>query len=386
MQHRTLVRNLEGPRLFENFLISAVAAILAIRGFLHVAGYPRMGGDVLHVAHMLWGGLLMSVAILALLIFLGPGVRSLAAVVAGLGFGTFIDELGKFITRDNNYFFEPTFALIYVVFILMYVAFQALQAGDLAGHEQVANALELSHEAVRGDLDETKRQRALDLLEQSGAPGVVGEALRHALAAAETVEPGGPGPVERVKAAVKHLYGALVNRWWFSGAVIGFFIAHSVVMLGKTLVTVEGAWPLVALLSLALVLVPAVLRSYRSREGGRRRRLTVSALLLGALVLGLLLSYPRLPALSFYGWGELVFSLVPALLVVAGVIRMRESRLAAYAHFKQAVLVLIFVAQFFAFYEAQLLALLGLVANIVVLATLRYMIRAEARLQHAVAL
>ena len=303
----------------------------------------------------------LSVAILALLSFLGPVVRSLAAVVAGVGFGTFIDELGKFITHDNNYFFEPTFALIYVVFILMYVAFQAVQARVLTAHEQVANALELSHEAVRGDLDESERQRALDLLDNSEAPGVVGEALRRALAAVETVEPGGPGPVERAKSAVKHLYGALVNRWWFTSAVIGFFIAHSIVMLGKAVVTVEGAWPLVALLSLALLLVPAVLRSYRNPEGaGRRRRLAVSALLLAAFGLGVLLSYPRLPALTFYGWGELVFSLVPALLVVAGVIRMRESRLAAYAHFKQAVLVLIFVAQFFAFYEAQLLALVGL--------------------------
>jgi len=57
VQHRILVCNLEGPRLFENFLISAVAAILAIRGFLHVAGYPRVGDDALHIVHMLWGGL-----------------------------------------------------------------------------------------------------------------------------------------------------------------------------------------------------------------------------------------------------------------------------------------------------------------------------------------
>jgi len=33
----------------------------------------------------------------------------------------FIDELGKFITSDNNYFFQPTISLIYIVFIIIFL-------------------------------------------------------------------------------------------------------------------------------------------------------------------------------------------------------------------------------------------------------------------------
>jgi hypothetical protein len=53
------MRNLDADEFFESFLISAVATILGIRGFLHLSGYPMVGGESLHIAHMLWGGVLM---------------------------------------------------------------------------------------------------------------------------------------------------------------------------------------------------------------------------------------------------------------------------------------------------------------------------------------
>lgn len=56
------------------------------------------------------------VDLILLLAILGGRIRSTAAIIGGLGFGKFIDELGKFITSDNNYFFQPTVAINYAIF------------------------------------------------------------------------------------------------------------------------------------------------------------------------------------------------------------------------------------------------------------------------------
>src|ERR1700687_3584082 len=84
-------RNLDAGQLLETFLVSAVAAFLGVRFFLGVTGYPRLGGGGLHISHMLWGGALMVAAVLLLLGYLGERIRRAAAVLAGIGFGLFID-------------------------------------------------------------------------------------------------------------------------------------------------------------------------------------------------------------------------------------------------------------------------------------------------------
>src|ERR687883_1343510 len=82
-------RDFEAGAYLQGFLVAAVAAILLTRLFLGLMGFPRLGGGGLHIAHMLWGGLLMLVALVLVLVYLGLRVLRLAAVVAGAGFGTF---------------------------------------------------------------------------------------------------------------------------------------------------------------------------------------------------------------------------------------------------------------------------------------------------------
>ena len=59
-------------------------------------------------------------AIGLVLSYIGPKVRRTAAVLGGVGFGFFVDELGKFITSDNDYFFKPAAGVIYMVFVLLF--------------------------------------------------------------------------------------------------------------------------------------------------------------------------------------------------------------------------------------------------------------------------
>jgi hypothetical protein len=84
-------RAVEIGELQDTFLISAVSMILIIRLQLWATNYPQLGGGKLHIAHLLWGGLLMLVAIGLLVTFVDRRWRHPAAVIGGAGFGFFID-------------------------------------------------------------------------------------------------------------------------------------------------------------------------------------------------------------------------------------------------------------------------------------------------------
>ena len=115
------IRDPLASSLTEIWVVSAVVTILAIRGYLELTGYPQVGGGTLHIAHMLWGGLGMVVGFGMVMIFAHPVWKPIAAMIAGAGFGCFIDELGKFITQDNDYFYQPTIALIYAIFVVFFL-------------------------------------------------------------------------------------------------------------------------------------------------------------------------------------------------------------------------------------------------------------------------
>lgn len=107
--------------------MAAVAAVLVLRATLAALGFPQIGGGGLHIAHMLWGGLGMLAAIALLLIYWNPSLRRVTAILAGLGFGVFIDELGKFLTSDNDYFFKPTVALLYILFVSLFLGLRSFE-------------------------------------------------------------------------------------------------------------------------------------------------------------------------------------------------------------------------------------------------------------------
>ncbi|MBA3489486.1 MAG: hypothetical protein H0T78_08065 [Longispora sp.] len=143
-----LPRDAQASTQLTVFIVLTVATILITRGGLAAAGYPSIGGSRLHIAHVLWGGLLMLLAMVVQLSFIGPVVKPIAAVFGGIGFGLFIDEVGKFVTRDNDYFYRPAVAIIYVTIVALILATHFMhRSRPLQASERLANAV---YQAVTG--------------------------------------------------------------------------------------------------------------------------------------------------------------------------------------------------------------------------------------------
>src|SRR3981081_3439709 len=209
------IRNLDAGQLLETFLVSAVAAFLGVRFFLGVTGYPRIGGGGLHIAHMLWGGGLMLVGILLLLSYLGARIRRVAAVIAGLGFGLFIDELGKFITSDNNYFYRPAIALIYVVFVLLFLWWRPVERLRVWDEQTyLANALMLLQDAALHDLDPAEKYHLIRWLRHRGGAGtsLLGN-IEQVVAARRPDLPGRNAFGVQVRRIQKRIESGLRSRW-----------------------------------------------------------------------------------------------------------------------------------------------------------------------------
>ncbi|MGZ3600650.1 MAG: hypothetical protein ACXVCO_08010 [Ktedonobacterales bacterium] len=332
----SLVRNMAMGQFLETFLVAAVTAILAIRAFLAATGYPRLGGGGLHIAHMLWGGLLMLLALVLLLAFLGRRIQALAALIGGVGFGTFIDELGKFITSDNNYFFQPTIALIYMLFVLLFLTFRALEyRQQFTPQERLANALDLVRDVALRQTTQADRAMAEQLLHDSTLPEPLRAALSRLLEQVEVVQPTSTSRLEQMRLQLQQRYRRLIQSPKFVRLLIGCLVLYAILFV---LVLVLGG------LGVAL----------RDPLGVWRQR-TLMTVDLCLLVSG---------------------SLVGSMLVL-GAVALPQSRLRAYRWFKRAVLLSLLFVQVMLFYQQQLAALGWLALNLVLWSALNAMIAEE---------
>jgi hypothetical protein len=322
---RFALRSADLGRRLDLFLVCAIGSVIGNRVFLIITGYPQLGNGTLHISHAIWGAGMMAVAIIFAVSFLAPNNRTFIAFIGGCGFGWFIDELGKFITRDVNYFFQPTIALIYIVFIAMYLVFRGIQRRALGPDEAVLNALEALKSAAIGQLSDPRRAAALNLLDETSADGALSQQVRALLADEECLPAPNPNRFERAGRAVRAWYLGLTTHHWFTRAVTWWFV-----VIG----------------SLQLVVAVALSADHRGIKG-------------------------------FEEWAIVVSSGVSGALIIVGVVRLRHHRVSAYRWFERGILVQIFVTQVFEFAQEQLAGVFGLAFNILLWVALRSMIRAE---------
>ena len=149
-------------------LMSFGGSIMVTRIFLQLTGYPKVGSGELHIAHVLWGGLILFIAALLPLIYANRWVYSLGAALSGIGVGLFIDEVGKFITINNDYFYPPAAPIIYALFlltVLVYLRVRRPPAWD--ARQELYNVLDGITEILDQDLqaqEQTDLQNRLKLI------------------------------------------------------------------------------------------------------------------------------------------------------------------------------------------------------------------------------
>jgi hypothetical protein len=320
------------PLLLERFLVAAVVAVLLIRGWLALTGYPQIGGHGLHIAHMLFGGIGMLIALLASLTFLGPGTREITAIVGGAGFGTFIDELGKFVTSDNDYFYRPTVSMIYIIFVVLFLVAERLSRQVQLTHDDyLAQALDvLSGDVVQG-FPARDREVVRQLLAKSDPNNPLVPALRRALAKLAITPDPAPSRMDQIAERVSRSYDWVVGQRWFLRLVL--FVAGLLTLYGLREITITiRAEP-----------EPHGINAYIDTNGGL-----------------LVLAY-----------------VASAALLIVGLFSLRRSLLIAYRWFRRAVLVSLLLTQPLAFYQDEWSALIGLVFNLVLMSALEFGIGQE---------
>lgn len=337
-------RNANMGQLHLTFFVTAITTELCIRTQLYLTNYPQLGGHGLHIAHLLWGGLFMLAALAILLSLLGRRARQVAALVGGVGFGFFIDELGKFVTADNNYFYKPAAGIIYLIFIGLYLGSRAYQRHrGLDAAERVRNAVELIGEATRGPFKVEYRDQALGLLADVPSTHPLRDPLVALAEDIDTAPNSDPPWYRRLADAVGARYTRWTERGWF----------HRIVLV------VFAAWALAGIFLVLGLVLSLTFSDHAARAEFER---------------------DSFGHLNFLNLASLVSIGVSSAMVAFGLVRLaRRQRLAAYAWFTRALLVSIFVTRVFTFVESQFGAVFGLAIDLLLLISIQLMAAQERR-------
>lgn len=206
------------------------------RVFLVLTGYPQVGSGTFHIAHTVWGGLLLIIATVVPLLYMDRGSHAVSAVLGGIGAGLFFDEVGKFITRNNDYFYPLAGTIVFAVILgLAIVAHYAARQVARSPDGLLPPAQPPAASATSGDLEQVEQQRLLNGLAEleaaAGRPDIAtlaGE-LRLALIGARSwSQPAAPSLIDRfvmklARVEARLLPGPVLRRLIVLGVMLTVF-------------------------------------------------------------------------------------------------------------------------------------------------------------------
>jgi hypothetical protein len=149
-----LIRRKDATQYLENVIVSFAITLLGVRLFLELTGYPQIASGGLHIAHVLWGGVLLFAGSLLALVYRNRPLLVVSSLLTGAGWGLFVDEVGKFITADYDYFFRPAAPIIYIIFLLLWLlALRARRYRPQRESDEIYGILDDLEEVIEASVD-----------------------------------------------------------------------------------------------------------------------------------------------------------------------------------------------------------------------------------------
>ncbi|AVM00546.1 hypothetical protein C6V83_09955 [Gordonia iterans] len=233
-----MIRRSDGGVLVETFVVLGILTILVTRAYLAATGYPQVGGATLHIAHALWGGAGMTAALAIGFTFTGRRARWAAVLVGGIGFGLFLDEVGKFVTKTNDYFYAPSVAIMYVVIVVLLLINRVIQDSHRRSPaECLVEAVETTGDALVSGITAAHRRHIRDLLDTAAQNGDAVAATRVA-ALLDCCPAAPPTPAERLRAGLAHTQAGIQTGWWTTALCAALLTAFTVSGLVSAVATI----------------------------------------------------------------------------------------------------------------------------------------------------
>src|SRR5204863_1345914 len=244
-----------------------------------------------------------------------------AAVTGGIGLGLFIDELGKFVTADNNYFFKPTAAIIYCFCIVAFLGVRQLgRRRAYSQREYLVNVIEIVKEAALHDMDVSEHRRAQALLARADQADPLVPELHRLLGHVRSRPLPPPSVVTRGVRRFRAWLFDMVEQPGFPTVVITLFVV----------------WVVGSLLQIVALIVFAASGFSPQPVFRLGHRITDNPLGSGEL--------------NFIQWLDFAASALATAFVLIGLNRFRQgSRTGAFLMFERALLISLFFTQVFAF-------------------------------------